>query len=154
MVTPSSPSCTCFHQFGKLVCSSRNLYHNLFNATLRATNETYIYLKQLVCLSVLGGIQQGKTRFHFPVRCLSLLPRISPCSRLQDSRDKPVKTLMASENKWIVSWEPLEASSSVFLVSFLNPLLQLSEVGNRLRGTQRQFSKNICSEDGLRSRIF
>ena len=29
-----------------------------------------------------------------------------------------------------------------------------SYISNFCRGTQRQFSKNICSEDDLRSRIF
>ena len=36
--------------------------------------------------------------------------------------------------------------SDIFLFEVLYPL--------RDRGTQRQFSKNICSEDDLRSRIF
>ena len=35
------------------------------------------------------------------------------------------------------------------------PILDLYLTGNRVdRGTQRQFSENICSEDDLRSRVF
>ena len=33
-------------------------------------------------------------------------------------------------------------------------LLQTTAIMDMVRGTQRQFLKNICSEDDLRSRIF
>ena len=36
----------------------------------------------------------------------------------------------------------------------MSAIIQIPIESDGIRGTQRQFSKNICSEDDLRSRIF
>ena len=57
-------------------------------------------------------------------------------------------------------WQYIRAisSSSVFScwtgVYSASAIIQIPIESDGIRGTQRQFSKNICSEDDLRSRIF
>ena len=60
--------------------------------------------------------------------------------------------------KFSVLWSGLIEGHPHEIKYFTSRLVCQPAIGNRLlqtnRGTQRQFSENICSEDDLRSRIF
>ena len=49
-------------------------------------------------------------------------------------------------------WQRLESSTWNLESTACN--LESETIGDSIKGTQRQFSENICSEDDLRSRIF
>ena len=74
-----------------------------------------------------------------------------------------VKTKIANPIWWLSSWieeDVCQNSLNLFSDSMIGfsrlcwVFVCSGPVKSRVRGTQRQFSVNICSEDDLRSRIF
>ena len=72
---------------------------------------------------------------------------MTPVSRLSEIRMSTVVSLETLKFKAVMNKQRMNATE---LLLYLWLGLSLDTI----RGTQRQFSENICSEDDLRSRIF